>query len=53
MPNGDAINFLNSLLAFNFKRGLITGLVPYVVAMMLFNYVAQRLKIRGQAQPAS
>ncbi len=53
VPDGDAINFLNSLLAFNFKRGLLTGLVPYVLAMMLFNYVAQRLKIRQQVRKAS
>ena len=53
VPNHDAIPFLNSLLAFNFKRGLLTGLAPYVLAMMLFNYAAQRLKIRQQIRAAS
>jgi hypothetical protein len=52
VPNSDAVSFLNSLLTFNFKRGLFTGFVPYVLAMMLFNYVVQRLRIRRQVRKA-
>ncbi|MFH1024333.1 MAG: hypothetical protein V1809_13220 [Planctomycetota bacterium] len=46
MEKHDARRLLGDLLSFNLKRGLLTGLAPYVLLLTLSNYLGQRWKLR-------
>lgn len=53
VKNEQAISLLNSLFAFNIKRGLLTGFAPYVLFLTILNYFVQRWAIRSQLKSAS